>query len=57
MTLDIIEFYNNKIHLVISHNEVSYRIEMEAGEFFDKLASAFYSAQAKPSEPEDEADG
>jgi len=47
MELDIIEFYNNKIHLVINYNEESHRIELEVGEFFAKLASAFCSAQAK----------
>ena len=46
MELDLIEFYDNKIHLVISYNEESYRIEMEAGEFFGVLASAFWSGQA-----------
>ena len=52
MELDLIEFYDNKIHLVINYNEESYRIEMEAGEFFSKLASAFYSAQAKKARSE-----
>jgi hypothetical protein len=54
MELDIIEFYNNKVHLIISYDEQSYRIELEAREFFDKLASAFYSAQAVKPEREDE---
>ena len=58
MELEKIEFYNNKIHLVIDdpENQVCYSIELEAGEFFDKLASAFYSAQAIQSNPEEKVD-
>ena len=47
MELLKIEFSDNKIRLFLDDGtSVSYVIEMPAGDFFDKLASAFYSARA-----------
>ncbi len=52
MELDMIDFSNNKIRLTINDpvKQVCYVIELEAGEFFDKIASAFYSAKATKAE-------
>lgn len=55
MELNKIEFYNDTIHLVIDdlENQISYSIELDAGDFFEKIASAFYSARAVKPERDD----
>ena len=53
MTIEKIEYYDDKIVIIINDDikQESLVVETNAGDFFDKLASAFYSTQAIKVEP------